>query len=534
MSKKKNLGELITDNKENAEELSNADKKVASDKANKEKEKRKADLVSAKKELAHKAELTIINKKLNLQIEKNLRTDQALKESNEKYSEAFKSSPYSITITRITDGKFIEVNDAFTTIFGFTNEEAINNSSIGLDIWVNKEDRKWVTSTLLDGRVVSGREFIFKNKDGEIITCLVASRFININKEPFIISSIDDITERKQAENLLKESEQKSMSIMENSADAIFLTNQQGKYIYTNKAVSDLLGYTSEDMINKTIADISPPSKIEEYFEILKKILNEGKVFAEIELIKKDGNIISSDLNAVLLPDGFVYASCRNITERKQAEEVLRQSKQKISEALEFNRKILETSSIGILTYKDSGQCTFANKAAGKVGGATVKQLLKQNFHEIPSWKKSGMYEPAIKALGTGIEQLLEVNVVSSFGKDVWLSLSFSSFLSESEQHLLVFTSDITERKQAESELIKAKEKAEESDRLKSAFLTNMSHEIRTPMNGILGFAELLKEPNLTINEQQDYIQTMQISGARMLKISQKFLQQQARQKKQE
>ena len=268
MSKKKNLGELITDNKENAEELSNADKKVASDKANKEKEKRKADLVSAKKELAHKAELTIINKKLNLQIEKNLRTDQALKESYEKYSEAFKSSPYSITKTRITDGKFIEVNDAFTTIFGFTNEEAINNSSIGLDIWVNKEDRKWVTSTLLDGRVVSGREFIFKNKDGEIITCLVASRFININKEPFIISSIDDITERKQAENLLKESEQKSMSIMENSADAIFLTNQQGKYIYTNKAVSDLLGYTSEDMINKTIADISPPSKIEEYFEI--------------------------------------------------------------------------------------------------------------------------------------------------------------------------------------------------------------------------------------------------------------------------
>ena len=76
---------------------------------------------------------------------------------------------------------------------------------------------------------------------------------------------------------------------------------------------------------------------------------------------------------------------------------------------------------------------------------------------------------------------------------------------------------DITKRKQSELELIKAKEKAEESDRLKSAFLTNMSHEIRTPMNGILGFAELLKEPNLTSDEQQDYIQTIQISGARML-----------------
>jgi signal transduction histidine kinase len=68
-------------------------------------------------------------------------------------------------------------------------------------------------------------------------------------------------------------------------------------------------------------------------------------------------------------------------------------------------------------------------------------------------------------------------------------------------------------------ELLKAKEQAEESDRLKSAFLANMSHEIRTPMNGIIGFAELLKEPGLTGEEQQDYIRIIQKSGARMLSI---------------
>ena len=75
----------------------------------------------------------------------------------------------------------------------------------------------------------------------------------------------------------------------------------------------------------------------------------------------------------------------------------------------------------------------------------------------------------------------------------------------------------IEEKEKRANELMIAKEKAEESDRLKSAFLTNMSHEIRTPMNGILGFTELLKEPNLSSDEQQDYIQTIQISGARML-----------------
>jgi len=78
---------------------------------------------------------------------------------------------------------------------------------------------------------------------------------------------------------------------------------------------------------------------------------------------------------------------------------------------------------------------------------------------------------------------------------------------------------DITERKQIEEDLIKAKEKAEESDRLKSAFLANMSHEIRTPMNGILGFSELMKEPNISSEEKQEYLGIIEKSGTRMVNI---------------
>jgi PAS domain S-box-containing protein len=362
--------------------------------ANIEKAKRAAEFVVVSKELVLSQEkeklieeLTIVNEELSHQIEKGKQTELALQESNDKYSKAFQSSPYSITITTLKDGRFMEVNDAFVSISGFSRKEALSNSVLGTTIWVDKEERNSVISALRSGKDVKGKEFQFSKKNGEIMTGLFSAKIIHVNNEPFMISSIDDITERRKDENLLKESEQKSMSIMENSADAIFITNQQGKYLYTNKAVTAMLGYTSEEMKSKTIADLSPPNKTEEATQFYKQLLNEGKCFIEIELLKKDGSYISTDLNTVVLPDGTLYGSCR----------------------------------------------------------------------------------------------------------------------------------DITERKKAESELIKAKEKAEESDRLKSAFLTNMSHEIRTPMNGILGFAALLKDPNISSDDQQDFIQTIQISGARLL-----------------
>ena len=362
--------------------------------ANIDKSKRAAEYIFLKKELVLTKEkqklvdeLTIVNKELTSQIEKRKQTESELKETSEKYIKAFQSSPYSITISRLEDGGYIEVNDTFVSISGFNRKEALSDSTIETNIWVDTQQRSSVITTLLSGKDVEAKEFQFRKKNGEIMTGLFSAKIVYVNKEPCMISSVDDITERKKAINLLKESEQKSMSIMENSADAIFIINQKGMYVYSNKAVSALLGYTSEEMKSKTIADISPPDRLAEYFRFFEQILDEGKGYNEIELVKKDGDCIKTDLNAVILPDGTIYGSCR----------------------------------------------------------------------------------------------------------------------------------DITERKKVESELIKAKEKAEESDRLKSAFLTNMSHEIRTPMNGILGFAELLREPNLSSDDLQDYIQTIQISGERML-----------------
>jgi PAS domain S-box-containing protein len=143
---------------------------------------------------------------------------------------------------------------------------------------------------------------------------------------------IIDITERKQAENALRESEEKFRSIMENSADALFLINQQGRIVYANKEVINMLGYTIEEVKSKTTVDLSPEDRIDEYLKLFSQALKEGKLSFELDILRKDGDIISTDLNSVLLPNGLLFASCRDITERKQIQLELRKHRNHLEE----------------------------------------------------------------------------------------------------------------------------------------------------------------------------------------------------------
>ncbi|MCX5814690.1 MAG: PAS domain S-box protein [Proteobacteria bacterium] len=137
------------------------------------------------------------------QIKASLREKE---ESEEKFSKAFQTSPYAITITRAEDGTFVEVNNAFISMTGFTREEALAGSSVGLKLWVNEEDRQCVVAAFNEGRAVVGKEYQFRTKTGKVITGLFSAQTIHLGHRPCILSSINDITSRKQAEEQIKAS----------------------------------------------------------------------------------------------------------------------------------------------------------------------------------------------------------------------------------------------------------------------------------------------------------------------------------------
>lgn len=194
-------------------------------------------------------------------------------------------------------------------------------------------------------------------------------------------------------------------------------------------------------------------------------------------------------------------------------------------------RVLFETMDQGVIYQAGDGRIIAANSAAENITGYTLEEMQDMPFMNPGPWlypEQEGPLKcddhPSSTALGSGHPVIKKVMGIHNpkTEKFVWVLVSaIPQFRKDESKPYQVFTTitDITQIKTAELELIKAKEKAEESDRLKSVFMANMSHEIRTPMNGILGFADLLKTPELSGESQKMYLDAITQSGKRMLEI---------------
>jgi PAS domain S-box-containing protein len=171
--------------------------------------------------------------------------EEALQNSELKFSVAFKTSPYAITITNPENGQFIEVNNAFYTMTGFTPDETYKNSSVGMSIWADAEDRVSVVNSLLVGDKVVGQEFRFKVKNGEIITGLFSAHLISIKNKTYILSSINDITDRKRIEDALRDSEIKFRETVTYLDEGYYSVTLDGILLDHNKAFNLILGFDS-------------------------------------------------------------------------------------------------------------------------------------------------------------------------------------------------------------------------------------------------------------------------------------------------
>jgi PAS domain S-box-containing protein len=160
---------------------------------------------------------------LENQLSERARVEEILRESEEKFYKAFYASPESISINKLEDGEFIEVNDSFLRSNGFTREEIIGRNAREVPLWAKEADRERMTRLLKKRGRIDNQEFRFKVKSGEIRTVLLSAEKINIGGEPCTLVVSTDITERKQAEAKLK----RALANLEESNALLAATNKE-------------------------------------------------------------------------------------------------------------------------------------------------------------------------------------------------------------------------------------------------------------------------------------------------------------------
>ncbi|MDI6696917.1 MAG: histidine kinase dimerization/phospho-acceptor domain-containing protein [Anaerolineales bacterium] len=221
--------------------------------------------------------------------------------------------------------------------------------------------------------------------------------------------------------------------------------------------------------------------------------------------------------NARLLEQAQHYASGleHSVAERTR----------QLQDALAFRQAILEAAAIGVLVYDQDGQCLMANQTAANIVGASLEQLLAQNYHQLDSWKRSSMYAAALEAVRTFTIQERDLHVITTFGRDVWLRCRFSPFDSNGQFHLLLIIEDITGQmqKQAEIEALNQRLQAqavrlEQANQELEAFSYSVSHDLRAPLRSLDGFSQaLLTRYADQLDEQgRHYLERIRAGAQRM------------------
>ena len=311
----------------------------------------------------------------------------------------------------------------------------------------------------------------------------------------------------------LIKSEERSRSTLDHMLEGCQIIGFDWRYIYLNKSAEEHNRRPNKELLGNRFMDVWPGIESTSIFKIIKQVLEMRipKRF-EYEFVFPDGTRGWFDLNIQSVPEGAFILSI-DITERKQQEAKLFDSEFIFS-------KMFENGPFGMVLADKDARFKKVNPAFCSILGYNEDEIKHLTFKDITYPEDLIKDMPFIKKLNNKEIAVYktEKRYIRKDGQMIWGSLTASAAFG-SDGHFLYnlgIVEDINERKKILEELVLAKEKAEESDNLKTAFINNISHEIRTPLNSILGFGQFLSEPDLSDEQRKEYFSIVQKSSTRL------------------
>ena len=334
-----------------------------------------------------------------------------------------------------------------------------------------------------------------------------------------LAGTTQDVTEQRNAEHALEEAEQRFRSAFEDAPIGMAMTDADGGFLQVNRALERLLGRSRRELVGKSFDDITHPDEVAARRDDLERLVA-GEVDApevECRYLHADGHSIPVSVTVSVVRDRagappVALAQIQDLTERRRAEAALR-----------LQSEITANMAEGVCLVRTADtQIVYTNRSFEQMFGYGPGELLGQPVAVVDAPTDAHPAETAAEIqthlAGRG-RWVGEVRNVKKDGTEFWCLANVANFDHPDHGEVSIAVhADITERKDWERELGRARDDALEATRLKSEFLANMSHEIRTPMNGISGMTDLLLDSGLDA-EQREYADLVRTSGESLLGI---------------
>jgi len=452
------------------------------------------------------------------------RAEEELRQSEERFHIMADGCPSAMWVTDATGGiQFI--NRKFRELFQATLEQMQGTK---WQMMLHPDDAPRYLAVLRNAvreQIPFRAEVRVKRADGEWrwMESYAEPRFSAEGEYLGHVGLTPDITDAKNAQEAVRRTQDGYRMLahaVESSGECISITDVQDRIMYVNSAFLRTYGYEEGELIGRHISIVrSDRTALETQREILPSTL-EGSWNGEVWNRAKDGREFPVALNTSVVFDengkrialvGFAH----DITERRRAEEALRQSEAKFRKLAENIREVFFV--MDPVTYR----VLYVSPAYEKLWGRSREDL----YRNTKGWREAIHPDDRQRVAQTIPRQVAGESMDLEFrirvgGVEKWIRSKSSPVFDETGRLIRIvgISEEITERKRYETELVKARDGADAANRAKSCFLANMSHEIRTPMNGVIGMLQLLNETELT-EEQRQYAAVAQDSGRVLLKL---------------
>jgi PAS domain S-box-containing protein len=444
---------------------------------------------------------------------RNITKRKQAEENIRRLAMVVRDSNDAITIHDL-EGRITAWNRGAKLMYGYSEEEALQ-----MDIWhlspTDKEvEQKEFFRRLMAGEAIYSLETQRVTKAGRILdTWLTVTKLVDDGGTIIWIASTErDITERKRAEEALKKSEEKYRLLLEQSPIGIIATNLEGKVLSANRAMETITGYSLEELRTIDIANIyESPEDSRKFLERLSRLGVPGNY--AVQLKRKDGTRCDALLNVARIHVGdtdIIQTVCVDITERKRAEEALRESEERF-------RAIFDNVADGILIADIETEKFYSgNKAICQMLGYSLEELRNLGVTDIHPEEdvvyNLGQFEKLSKRQ---ISKSGDIRVKRKDSSVFYAEVNASPATFRGKTYLISTFRDITERKKMQEQLVV-------QDRLASIgeLASGIAHEINNPLTGILGLSELILDTNVPADVRED-LKTIHSEAQRTARIVQ-------------